>query len=123
MFYRRISWAEGSKLWQSATPIYLINELQHPYSAIADKFLLNFERGKTFYDVLERFTRKTNCYMNVWAQEGFSRHDSEKYKFDSKIVMNGYVIDREGKKHEIAGKWASEREAQKELKAFSYTPI
>lgn len=120
MFYRRISWAEGSKLWQSSTPIYLVSELKHPYSAIADKFLLNFERGKTFYDVLERFTQKHNRYMNVWTQEGFSRHD---YRLDNKILMHGFVVDRDGKKHEIAGKWTSEREAQKELRAFGYMPI
>lgn len=27
MFYRRISWTEAAKLWQSSTPIYLVNEL------------------------------------------------------------------------------------------------
>lgn len=123
MFYRRITWAEGSKLWQSSIPVYLVTELKHPYSAIADKFLLNFERGKTFYDVLERFAQKYNCYMNVWAQEGFSRHDYDKYRLDNKIVMNGYVIDRNGRKHEIVGKWTNEREAQKELKAFGFMPI
>lgn len=123
MFYRRITWAEGAKLWQSSIPIYLIDELKHPYSAIADKFLLNFERGETFYDVLERYTQKMNCCMCVWAQEGYRRHDSDKYRFDDKILMHGFVVDREGNRHEIAGKWINEREAQKELRAFGFMSI
>lgn len=123
MFYRRISWSEASHLWQSSTPIYIVNELMHPYSAMAETYLLNFERGETFYDVLERFTQKMDCYMNIWAQEGFSRHDYDKYKFDNKILMHGFVVDKEGKKHEIAGKWINEREAQKELKMFGFKPI
>ena len=65
MFYRRISWTEASHLWQSSTPIYLVNELMHPYSAMAETYFLNFVRVKTFYDVLERFTQKCNQYMGV----------------------------------------------------------
>lgn len=123
MFYRRITWTEASHLWQSSTPIYLVNELMHPYSAMAETYLLNFERGETFYSVLERFTQKCNQYMCIWAQEGFSLHDYDKYRFDNKIMMHGFVIDGEGKKHEIAGKWINEREAQKELRTFGFKPI
>ena len=123
MFYRRITWTEASHLWQSSTPIYLVNELKHPYSAIADKFLLNFERGETFYDVLERYTQKCDCCMCAWKQEGYRRHDNDKFMYDNKILMHGYVIDREGNRYEIAGKWINEREAQKELRTFGFKPI